>query len=554
MLFVLVPLLVSPLYFWGLGDTYMWQDEAHTALLARHTLQYGLPYVGAGSESASALSGDDANSAGIFLHIPPLQAYVCAASFAVFGESSFSARFPFALCGWLCVLILPWACGRSVDRASALWVQLILGLHVPFLLHVRQCRYYALAALLALASLGAGFRWLQSPRSGRFLPALAALCMSLLALTFEFAWAAAAGTLGLAIAVDCLRRGVRSVRMHYPMMTALAISAGVEAIWVWIAFGAPSRRPGPGSNTNPGFPDFPWYYLGFINGYVVPLLWCLALAAALALVYAAARITRRQGLLERFSLAAPSLGIASYYAAFAFLLCLTCTYTRNHFPRYIVAAFPPAVVAAVLLHRGSLQVIGQQRGAMALFVVFMLVMASGMWTFRLGQTTPVWPWEPWLEQKTRAIWSRRTDVHLLSYLHELRHPPRGPVAFMVEYLNRVAQPADIVVAEYSEKPLKFYTNLKVYGGETGEYPDSPPQWIWRRPFLRHWREVDETIQWIEQLHRRYAYEELLLGGVIDSQWENRPHPEWHVFDDSFRRFFPHSRPYTVLLRRAESVK
>ena len=56
----LLTLLSAPLFLAGLGNTYLWQDEAQTALLARSVLKYGVPMVGQGAESLSAVMGTDA--------------------------------------------------------------------------------------------------------------------------------------------------------------------------------------------------------------------------------------------------------------------------------------------------------------------------------------------------------------------------------------------------------------------------------------------------------------------------------------------------------------
>src|SRR5688572_20290252 len=87
----LIAVLSLPLFFYGLGDTYLWQDEAQTALLGRSVLAHGVPMVGAGTESVSAVRGRDAGVGGIYFQIAWLQAYLAAASFTAFGESSWSA-------------------------------------------------------------------------------------------------------------------------------------------------------------------------------------------------------------------------------------------------------------------------------------------------------------------------------------------------------------------------------------------------------------------------------------------------------------------------------
>ena len=74
----LITLVSLPLFLYGLGSTYLWQDEAQTALLGRSVLRYGVPMVGSGAESLSAHMGSDAGLYGIYFQISWLQAYVAA--------------------------------------------------------------------------------------------------------------------------------------------------------------------------------------------------------------------------------------------------------------------------------------------------------------------------------------------------------------------------------------------------------------------------------------------------------------------------------------------
>ncbi len=538
---LVVALAASPLYFCGLGDVPLWQDEGHTALLGRHTLRSGLPYVGHGADSASALAGKDAGMGGLFLHIPPLQAYLVAASFGLFGESAWAARLPFALCGWLCVLLVPWALRGNADGQAAFWSQVAVALHVPFLLHMRQCRYYAAAALLSLVVFGLALRLGDGRARRRHAVALAA-ALSLLVLTYEFAWAAAAAVAFLSVAYGGFRH--RSWRAAVGPMAAIVLSGLVAVAWLWLAATAPSRHHGPGSNVNPNFPEFPWYYLGVINGYGVPILW-LSVLLVPAIAVTIRSWTRRDHVWARLR---GLWRIALLGTVQTAALCVVCMYTRNGFPRYVVPVFPVAIMAAVALVRIALRVAGPAE--LIAMTAAGVVLASGQWSFRTsGNTATFWPWERWLEARTGVTWSRRNEVHLGSFIKELRQPPTGPVAACVRFLTRVAEPGEILVAEYSEKPLKFHTKLRVYGGETGAYPNEPPDWIWVRPFLRLWGEVQQTRHWITTHVDLSKYDRIVIRGVFDSLWENRPHPEWHVFEDSYRAKFPHTRPSLILYRR-----
>ena len=60
----LIALLSLPLFFYGLGATYLWQDEAQTALLGRSVLAHGVPMVGDGCREPVCVRGTDAGIGG----------------------------------------------------------------------------------------------------------------------------------------------------------------------------------------------------------------------------------------------------------------------------------------------------------------------------------------------------------------------------------------------------------------------------------------------------------------------------------------------------------
>src|SRR5438093_883203 len=85
---------------------------------------------------------------------PWLDKYLAAGSFAVLGESTFAARFPFALLGLLCVIsVYPLALALFRDRWIGVLAMAFLALSVPFILHVRQCRYYSPIILCSIWAL-----------------------------------------------------------------------------------------------------------------------------------------------------------------------------------------------------------------------------------------------------------------------------------------------------------------------------------------------------------------------------------------------------------------
>ncbi|MGH7941640.1 MAG: hypothetical protein ACREFR_11280, partial [Limisphaerales bacterium] len=140
--------LVFFLAFCNLGGRPFWGDEAETALLARNVLRFGVPKVDDGANHIS-LHGDkyDARE-GVWTWSPWLPDYMVAGSFAVFGQTTWAGRAPFAFVGWLSVIALGLVAWQIYRRHRvALSAMLLLGVSEVFLLHIRQCRYYSLTVL-----------------------------------------------------------------------------------------------------------------------------------------------------------------------------------------------------------------------------------------------------------------------------------------------------------------------------------------------------------------------------------------------------------------------
>ena len=80
--------LSATLLLANLGNQYLWQDEAQTALLARSVLEHGIPQGTDGTNSFSQERGVEIAPDGVWRWHTWLSFYVTAASFAPMGSSS----------------------------------------------------------------------------------------------------------------------------------------------------------------------------------------------------------------------------------------------------------------------------------------------------------------------------------------------------------------------------------------------------------------------------------------------------------------------------------
>lgn len=251
--------------FYHLDGRLLWGDEAETATLARNVLKFGVPEVDDGLNHIT-LHGDkfDAHN-GIWTWSPWLQEYVTAGSFAIFGTNTWAARAPFALIGWLSVMLLgavAWKIYRS--HRIALAAMLMLGTSEVFLLHIRQCRYYSITILAEILFVYGIYHVLQKNKSGIWLMA------SALILQFYCNYTIAAANVPLLLVL-----GFMLFRQDKPSARPVAISLGIVALVCapWLCYTEIWReRAAEG--------DIPWadkigFYASQFHFYFFP--WCIVL-------------------------------------------------------------------------------------------------------------------------------------------------------------------------------------------------------------------------------------------------------------------------------------
>jgi hypothetical protein len=470
-------LLAGALLFANLGNHFLWQDEAQTALLARSVLAHGVPLGFDGTNSFSQELGAEYGPDGLWRWHTWLSFYAVAASFALFGESTGAARLPFALCGAATVLAT-FGFARELwrDRTAAATAALLLALSVPFLLLARQSRWYALATLLELGGLFAYLRIGPGRRSPTF--ALLA-CALLLFHTHFLYFALLLGTL-VAHAALFEREKLR------PTLLAAAVASLVCLPWVlWLA----GIQLGPGYARRLANADdslrFAGIYLGFL--FEIFLAWGLWLAAPLLLVLA--RVWRREPV---FALPRGiRSGIALVLLHSALGIALLAATSPGVYVRYLMPLLPPIFALAGLL---------------------------------LGSLARTWPA---LGAAAVAAWVLAGPLD--EFVYELRHDYDGPEEGIVEFLRECAEPGDTVAIVNGDLPVKFYTGLRVVGGLTGEdlREAYDADWIVLRAAAPtgHSRKVREALL-------RALNEGAYARHVIDypeTIWENREDLRLHRF-------------------------
>jgi len=141
--FLLLILFVSLfLFLANLGNQYLWQDEAQTALISKTILTDGVPRGYDGKNFFSQELGKEYGKNYIWKWHTWLPFYVLAFFYKLFGIGTFISRLPFALFGIGSVFLSYRLC-RAMweDKKTAFAAVVLLAVRIPFLLLSRQCRY-----------------------------------------------------------------------------------------------------------------------------------------------------------------------------------------------------------------------------------------------------------------------------------------------------------------------------------------------------------------------------------------------------------------------------
>jgi hypothetical protein len=513
-------LVAGVFLFANLGAKYLWQDEAATAVLGSRLMKFGQPlaYDGVNLITMDHFAAADAKTvyrrtgppqAAVQYHVdrgdfkpntawigqPWGQFVVVGLSLTLFGHDTVAARLPFALAGLLTVGLLYWFVLRQFHDPFLAWLAAaLLVANVFWVIHSRQCRYYALSSLFLLLTLIAFTRWQQGRPWGRLLFVATAWCW------FQVDFGSFWPMLGI-----LLLAAAWAAWPHLQGVLVVGLALGtVVAPWVWY-YELVSRVK---------ISSVPWsdkflLNLSHLNQYLMPLLLLLAACVVLALRWRTLDPVVRQVL-------AVSLGML--LAA----LVWVPTVTPNAFHRYIVHLAPLAALSTawVLRECAAWMVRRPQEhwrcliaGSLALFLVACPHLSNLVKPVSLAGP-PAGP----LAGSLRPEWA---------VLHEEVFAPKpDPNRLIVEALARVASANDEILINYEDIPLMFYTDYRIRGGiscfRVEDSSEGPPRFLVYRRSVGF---VHEPVFHREILRYRWRP---LPSGAPDVPWGNTPDPESRV--------------------------
>jgi hypothetical protein len=338
--------------FWGLGRKYLWQDEAATAVLGERLLHYGKPLAYDGTnlvtidyyaaEDLSTIDQRAADASGAVAYYvhrgdfkpdttwkwqPWGQFLVAATALKFFGHDTAGMRLPFAAASLLTVILTYYLVVRSSgSRLMATLTAALLSSNAYWLLHGRQCRYYALSSLFFVLALIAYARWRRGDRGGAGLFILAEWLW--FQMDYGTVFPVSAVLFAYALLTDPKRR-------RETFMTAAIFAATIAPFcWYYEMSGRMSVRSAP-------LGELFFHHLFNVNQYIVPVL-VLVTAAVLVMLRGKSLLEAEKRLLKLALWIIPAL---------QFWLTMV---TPVAFLRYSIVIAPiGAFVAAWTFVRGS---------------------------------------------------------------------------------------------------------------------------------------------------------------------------------------------------------
>ncbi len=492
----------------NLGNIYLWQDEAETALLSQRLGIYGLPLAFDGRNLIRQAPKDVQYTTDyVWVYHPWLPFYMTAISFAFLGLTTFAARLPYALAGLATILLFYYSTRRHFrDRRVAMLGASFLLLCVPFVLHARQCKYFPFAALFTVATLDAYLCLRREGGSGFALPYFILAGFFLFQSNFG-AFAPLMAALGLHFLLG---------RPRWAEMKRMALAIGILLVFVlpWTIYLQTWAR-GRFVFDVYRFVGHVVHYGVYITGWVFPLL--------LAVLFTCFWVRRRGW----FNLEASETSALNLYILVVVITTtfLSATFLWMYFS-YIVQLVP---LLMALLALTVLRILDRCRPlgyALAALLIATNVLHAFPYALPL---TREFKWASLAPRRYLAdtdeliATAGRVRFDLANYVYELGHDYDGPNEGVVLFLREHAAPGDMVVTNYGELPIAFYTGLDIAGGLSGYRLErvGQPEWVINRRYGPYCDEV-------EQIIAGGNYERIEIP-YPDLHWGNRPVPECHKF-------------------------
>ncbi|MBN1364862.1 MAG: hypothetical protein JW976_08665 [Syntrophaceae bacterium] len=516
-----IMLFCAFLLSYNLDDRMLWGDEAETALLAINITKYGAPKVTDGKNYITLFGkGVDTNKHDIWIWSPRIDSYIAAVSFSVLGKTTFAARFPFALLGFLSVFFLAFLTQKIyADNELTFIVVLLFATNVWFLLHARQCRYYSLTAFTQIWFMYGFYQLLR----GQSVSGIINTVLPLLLQFYSTYIIVAPNLLVFGVSAFLFRKRVPGILKN--IITSCAVFVILSVPWL-IYSGAGQHLQG---FVRKQFFDNLKFYLTEINFHISPIVIFaipvfLYLLNLLKKLYDAILGKREKSKDQEKTAGDNSTNMGNNnesvknFNLFLWMLIPASLFmlgiTVHVFFRYLIPLTP------VLLILSSIILITKVKARLFRWMLVLILCFSNILSFVCMPFGTIHEFE----------------VPIIKYVEDITSKYENGFKDIVAFFKANASPEDTVLTPDPELPLIFYTNLKIIDLRLNHSFDfrKLPEWILSESAsgLRDTGELKLSDQFKDQ------YELILLKIHGNSKHDNRPDPHLHAWftNNKFRQF------------------
>jgi len=467
--FIIASLAVlALLVFSNLGNQYLWQDEAENAVIAGNILKFGYPKAFDGTLLVISDIGYRPGYTWIFQ--PWLQNYVTAGSFLIFGKSTYSARFPFALFGVLSFLVSYSLAKRLFSAKVARISSVILMTSVPYLLMIRSARYYSLALFFSLILIHGYLDYVEGRKYASFSIAASSFLLfnSNFGMFFPLFTGLALHRLIFYYSPKNLYRDLR-----------LIVLVGLVTVPVFIYFKGWMHKVPLSADFVTGNIKF---YLRSINRYIAPIRF-------MAVVYVILSIWKRKFIFFKINSQEKTNLSLILFIFIVGVLFMGIAKFRSL--RYIIYLIPLLIIfESYILARWM-----DYRRILPVACIIVLI------------TTDL------LHHSLTTFLAKPVRSYLADYIYEITHDYDGPIEGIVKYLKQHAGKGDTVMISYGDCAVSFYTGLKV-DNRIDLFGKIYPDWFIYRDY---WTPEE----YLTRPDLTAKYTKIVLD-YPDLRWENRP--------------------------------
>jgi len=467
--------IASFLLLWNIDNQYLWQDEAETATVSRSILTYGIPMGYDGKNYFSQVGPSAYNENYVWIWVPWLPFYLLAAFFKIFGINTFVARMPFALFG-IAAIFLTYFFTKSLlkSRLTASIAAFLLTVSVPFLILSRQCRYYSLVIFFSLLGLYGYTKYIEGKKKGGIILLIACILL----FHCNYAYCAILLVTVFIHSFLCHRYKFRNV-----LFMCLSVIV-INAPWVlWFA-GMPILDL-QGAKNNNLFLEHISNYIFLNSKHLFPPVLIVILLIILGFDWIKEKSFPVKSFDEIKPLILLLLFIVVTIGAFSLISSL-------YYFRYVSPLIPIFCMLLAMIITYSMKL----HASISIGIIAFIIIIS-----------PI------------------SDFH-----YEITHDYDGPIEGIVKYLNKNAGDDDIVLMEYGDLPVKFYTDLRVISLRTiklflGKNLSSAyaADWI----ILRKYWFSPEAVDLLQHMPEK-KFKKIVID-YPDTPFENRECPELHNF-------------------------